>query len=46
MNQMNTATKREFKQCRTRRRTTHHHTQMMTSRRKNLVHKYFIVLCY
>jgi len=34
MNQMNTATKWEIKQRRTRPQTTHHHSQMMKSQRK------------
>jgi len=34
MNLMNTATRQEIKQCRTRRQTTHHHTQMTKLRRK------------
>jgi len=36
MNQMNTVTRREIKQCHKGRRTTHHHIQMAKSRRKIL----------
>jgi len=36
MNQMNTATRREIKQCHAKRLTTHDHTQMAKSQRKNL----------